>query len=326
MAFQPDSSLLNLPLARPWRRGFAMLADLTVIAFLTENLGQYIIPFLLLLWIYKSGWFQHQIARLGRNKNTHLRVISLLIIGLAIASNTQQVLNNDPDQQDSETTQSISTAFIVANAALQSAACPDAACWEPYIDDLIESISLTKTRQLTDTEINSLFEELIADSKLPADEIDNLKVMLKNRIKLATIENDMKAGLNNLEFTISDNEQKTDNSIMSWITNSIKEMGLGLGLAALYFSFFTAWGHGQTLGKILLNIQVIQLNNKPITLWDAFGRYGGYGAGLATGLLGFLQIYWDYNRQAIQDKISSTVVIDLGSKLNDTSQGLEIAS
>jgi hypothetical protein len=44
-------------------------------------------------------------------------------------------------------------------------------------------------------------------------------------------------------------------------------------------------------------------------LLDCFGRYGGYGAGFATGLLGFLQIYWDPNRQAIQDKISATVVI-----------------
>ena len=46
-------------------------------------------------------------------------------------------------------------------------------------------------------------------------------------------------------------------------------------------------------------------------MWDSFGRYGGYGAGLATGLLGFLQIYWDPNRQAIHDKISSTIVIDV---------------
>jgi len=36
------------------------------------------------------------------------------------------------------------------------------------------------------------------------------------------------------------------------------------------------------------------------------------GAGLASGLLGFLQIYWDPNHQGIQDKISATVVIDIG--------------
>jgi uncharacterized RDD family membrane protein YckC len=30
---------------------------------------------------------------------------------------------------------------------------------------------------------------------------------------------------------------------------------------------------------------------------------------VATGTLGFLQIYWDANRQAIHDKVAGTVVI-----------------
>ena len=88
-------------------------------------------------------------------------------------------------------------------------------------------------------------------------------------------------------------------------------MGLGFGWAAFYFTVFTAWFDGQTLGKKLLRIRVIQLDGTKLSLWDSFGRYGGYGAGFATGLLGFLKIFWDANRQAIQDKISATVVIDL---------------
>ena len=36
---------------------------------------------------------------------------------------------------------------------------------------------------------------------------------------------------------------------------------------------------------------------------------GGYAAGLATGLLGFAQIFWDKNRQAIHDKIAETAVV-----------------
>lgn len=43
--------------------------------------------------------------------------------------------------------------------------------------------------------------------------------------------------------------------------------------------------------------------------WDAFGRFGGYAAGLATGLLGFLQVFWDPNRQALHDRVAGTVVI-----------------
>nr|WP_260865094.1 RDD family protein [Shewanella sp. KCT] len=100
-------------------------------------------------------------------------------------------------------------------------------------------------------------------------------------------------------------------SLLEWAKGILNDLGLGFGWAAFYFTIFTAWFDGQTLGKKLLNIRVVPLDASSISLWDAFGRYGGYGAGFATGLLGFLQIYWDANRQAIQDKISETVVIDL---------------
>lgn len=106
-------------------------------------------------------------------------------------------------------------------------------------------------------------------------------------------------------------DDKQPYSVLGWAKGLLNDLGLGFGWAAFYFTVFTAWFDGQTLGKKLLNIRVIQLDASAISLWDAFGRYGGYGAGFATGLLGFLQIYWDANRQAIQDKISATVVIDL---------------
>jgi hypothetical protein len=100
-------------------------------------------------------------------------------------------------------------------------------------------------------------------------------------------------------------------SILAWVQGLATDLGLGFGWAAFYFSIFTAWWRGQTPGKRLLGIQVIKLDGSSLNLWESFGRYGGYGAGIATGLLGFLQIYWDPNRQAIQDKISETLVIDL---------------
>lgn len=100
-------------------------------------------------------------------------------------------------------------------------------------------------------------------------------------------------------------------SIIAWVKGIMLDMGLGFGWAAFYFTVFIAWFDGQTLGKKLLGIRVIKLDGSPIRLWAAFGRYGGYAAGFTTGLLGFLQIIWDANRQGIQDKISSTVVIDL---------------
>lgn len=110
---------------------------------------------------------------------------------------------------------------------------------------------------------------------------------------------------------VDDEEESDTRSVLAWIKGFMSDMGLGFGWAAFYFTVFTAKFDGQTLGKKLLGIRVIQLDGAKISLWGAFGRYGGYAAGFTTGLLGFMQIFWDANRQGIQDKISSTVVIDL---------------
>lgn len=105
-------------------------------------------------------------------------------------------------------------------------------------------------------------------------------------------------------------DEKPVYSLVKLFKGIFDDLGLGFGWAALYFTVFTAWWQGKTPGKKLFGIRVLQLDGTPLSVWDSFGRYGGYGAGIATGLLGFLQIYWDPNRQAIHDKISATVVID----------------
>lgn len=89
------------------------------------------------------------------------------------------------------------------------------------------------------------------------------------------------------------------------------EVGLGLGWAIVYFALVPVWWKGQTVGKRLLGLRVVELTGKPMTVMRAFKRYGGYAAGVATGLFGFAQVLWDPNRQAIQDKTAHTVVIDL---------------
>ncbi|MGI2139320.1 RDD family protein [Shewanella baltica] len=111
--------------------------------------------------------------------------------------------------------------------------------------------------------------------------------------------------------SVDDDDESTTHSVIAWVKGFMSDMGLGFGWAAFYFTVFTARFDGQTLGKKMLGIRVIQLDGAKISLWAAFGRYGGYAAGFTTGLLGFMQIFWDANRQGIQDKISSTVVIDL---------------
>ncbi len=95
----------------------------------------------------------------------------------------------------------------------------------------------------------------------------------------------------------------------AWLRRLAEDLGLGFGWGALYFTLFTTLWKGRTPGKRLLGLRVVRLDGAPISWWAALERYGGYAAGFATGLLGFMQITWDANRQATHDKIAGTVVI-----------------
>jgi hypothetical protein len=91
----------------------------------------------------------------------------------------------------------------------------------------------------------------------------------------------------------------------------LHRLGLRFGWAIAYFTLLPTWWRGQTVGKRVLGLRVVELTGKPLGPMTCFGRYGGYAAGLATGGLGFLQVLWDPNRQAVQDKLAHTVVVDL---------------
>ena len=91
----------------------------------------------------------------------------------------------------------------------------------------------------------------------------------------------------------------------------LHKLGLRFGWAIAYFSLLPFWWKGQTVGKRLFGLRVVHLAGKTLGVMDCFGRYGGYAAGLATGGIGLLQVLWDPNRQAVEDKLAHTVVIDL---------------
>lgn len=104
-------------------------------------------------------------------------------------------------------------------------------------------------------------------------------------------------------------EAREGRGILALLRESADELGLGFGWTALYFTAFLVLWRGQTPGKRLLHIRVLRLDGKPIGWWCAFERFGGYVAGVFTGLLDYFLLVKDRNRQALHDKIVDTVVV-----------------
>jgi uncharacterized RDD family membrane protein YckC len=145
---------------------------------------------------------------------------------------------------------------------------------------------------------------------------DSLRA-LRSRISLLERENREQS----LELRAAEAEARP--GLFERLRGLLDELGFGFGWAALYMTVILSWWNGQTVGKKMMGIRVVRLDGGPVTWWVAFERAGGYAAGLATGLLGFAQVWWDANRQTIHDRIVGTVVIRDGApKVEDWESAL----
>lgn len=294
-AFEVDNALLGLPLASPTRRASAMIIDVALI-FLAAKLSATIIAFVAAMAFYK-GTAQQYLPKMSSVWRRILKIVAasiLFVSALAVLSIGIDYLEGDDSEQGltvqglkiQDDIQLTSTEKKQVNAYLVQTAdesC-EQSCQQNALDNLIGQVpKLAEMDDLQNPQLAKAFLQLLVLGE-------------NNGLKLAQSIEDKPA-------------QTTTHSILQWGKGIIQDLGLGFGWAAVYFTLFSLLWRGQTPGKKLCNTRVVALNGEPLGLLDCFGRYGGYGAGFATGLLGFLQVYWDPNRQAIQDKISATVVI-----------------
>ena len=142
------------------------------------------------------------------------------------------------------------------------------------------------------------------DDELPAAAITGLTPEQNAQARIALLQAQLAA------------ERQKHIDVKEQLSDWADEVGPGLGWAIAYFSLLPLWWNGQTLGKRLLGLRVVELTGKPFTAMRGLKRFGGYSAGLSTGLFGFAQMLWDRNRQAIQDRAAHTVVLDLRRKLD----------
>ena len=79
-------------------------------------------------------------------------------------------------------------------------------------------------------------------------------------------------------------------------------------ITVVYYTFFHG-STGQTPGKMICGLKVVQLNGAPLGYGKALLRWVGYLVSGFALYLGYLWAAWDSNKQAWHDKIAGTYVI-----------------
>jgi uncharacterized RDD family membrane protein YckC len=79
-------------------------------------------------------------------------------------------------------------------------------------------------------------------------------------------------------------------------------------LKCFYFTFFHSY-NGQTVGKLICGIIVVDLKGKNISIFKSFVRFFGYFLSLYCLGFGFLWVLIDKNRQGWHDKLAGSIVV-----------------
>jgi uncharacterized RDD family membrane protein YckC len=300
-AFVVSDELIGQPLAKPLRRGLAMSIDGVIISGLASASLIFVLPVMLYLC-----WNRYK-----AKKTTHLllMVLATLITPLTLNWAPHWVQEKD----DSTSSAVVLSPTAIATLVRLTQQVVKNECEERCAEESVKELAaeLQKAGAPVDQQ-KELLDELLDQTGLKGYE---KKALLRKYVadpKTLAAEPAVLAQLTEKEessYSALDQLKKADYSLIKWVKGILADFGLGFGWAMVYFTFYTSWNNGQTIGKRLTRIRVVQLDNQPLSLWASFSRQGGYGAGFATGLVGFAQILWDPNRQAIQDKVASTVVL-----------------
>ncbi|MDO9528804.1 MAG: RDD family protein [Syntrophales bacterium] len=86
-------------------------------------------------------------------------------------------------------------------------------------------------------------------------------------------------------------------------------------LNVIYFTYFHGTT-GQTVGKKIFGLKVVQKTGEPITMGIAFLRWVGYLISALILYLGFIWIAFDRRKQGWHDKIAGTCVIKINPVKN----------
>ncbi|MDH5588534.1 MAG: RDD family protein [Gemmatimonadota bacterium] len=188
----------------------------------------------------------------------------------------------------------------------------DDAPWRPDAESILDSAISGAYDGRGETAADSSVVATTDTLPFSAAARDSLAALEREVQRWRTEARDLEGALERARASLVNRDQ--EGGFFSWLLATMDELGFGAGWFVLYLTVLLSWWNGQTVGKRLMGIRVVRLDGEPINWWVAFERAGGYAAGLATGMLGFAQIYWDANRQGIHDRIVGTVVVRDGAE------------
>lgn len=327
-AFEVHPDLLGLPLASPRRRLAALLIDL-ILASVFSSLGSTILAFTstaMFFWIAvrtrNKVWWQNILRFSGAALGSIF--IFALSFGLLKDLNKEKETTDTPVNESVVVAEAGSMDWTAFSEQMTSTDFTDEESIKK-LEDFAEDFSRSMRSEHADQEVSydsvllsriQLFT--VSAANQDSSTADSLRPLIAAQIAspelmAADIRNDeLDDRIDEMEDELDEWKEMAENpGFLRSLRATAEEFGLTVGWVGIYFVLSLAFLKGRTPGKWLLKLQVLRLNNKPIGIWYSFERFGGYAAGIATGLLGFFQIYWDANRQAIHDKIASTVVVDL---------------
>lgn len=305
-AFEVDHDLWGVPTASPLRRLVAMGIDTAIISAMAN-------ASILMIGVV-MGYLIYCRALAKRTAHVVICVIVALLLLVTAYKAPEAFVDTDNKPADKNVLhgqQAADAAAILLKAGVEmrKEQCTQA-CMDRELDNVAAKFA---EKHIDKVAAADIFDGLLDGTDYPAEAWPAKREQLLSQLPEPVVEAPKAATTQAaVEAKAWYEPPEGVHSFLEWGKSLLMDIGFGVGWAVFYFTFTIYWCHGQTLGKKLLGIKVIQLDGKELNLFNAFSRQGGYGAGFATGLLGFLQVYWDPNRQAIQDKVVSTVVIRLG--------------
>jgi uncharacterized RDD family membrane protein YckC len=279
--------LVGMPLAPPARRAWAMGVDLVVVALLSGVSGFWLLGGLALVLLQ---------LRSQKGSTTRKRqVVGWLGAGLLVLLALQSAKS---DWEERDGGPAAAEAADAADAAAEAAA--GVAVSTPNLPGFAVAASATAAASAASAAAPASAAAAAAEAAAASAEV-----------RLAQLQAELDAA-------------RKPRTWRQQVDAVLESVGARFGWGIVYFALLPAWWGGQTVGKKLFGLQVVELTGKPMTVLRCLKRYGGYAAGMATGGLGFAQALWDPNRQALQDKAAHTAVVDLRGARAEVEQGMDV--